>query len=103
MRRYGHDDDASRLAKKFVGLVTRDFERTGTIVEKYDVERGASDVAGGIRFGYAANQAGFGWTNGVYLELLAGLEAGRTVAPRASAGPRRARKRAAVPVATGAP
>jgi alpha,alpha-trehalase len=73
LRRYGHDEEASRLARKFIGLVTSEFERTGTIVEKYDVERGASDVAPGIRFGYAANQVGFGWTNGVYLELLAGL------------------------------
>ena len=81
LRRYGHGEDAARLARKFVGLVTREFERTGTIVEKYDVGRGASDVATGIRFGYTANQVGFGWTNGVYLELLAGLEAARSAAP----------------------
>ena len=49
--------------------MTREFERSGTIVEKYDVRRGASDVAGDIRFGYRENQVGFGWTNGVYLEL----------------------------------
>jgi alpha,alpha-trehalase len=74
LRATGHADDAARLARKFVALVTREFERSGTIVEKYDVRRGASDVAGDIRFGYSANQVGFGWTNGVYLELLAGLE-----------------------------
>jgi alpha,alpha-trehalase len=77
LRRYAHSEDAARLARKFVALVTAEFERSGTIVEKYDVRRGASDVAGDIRFGYAANQVGFGWTNGVYLELLAGLEAAR--------------------------
>ena len=43
------------------------------------MRRGASDVAGDIRFGYRENQVGFGWTNGVYLELLAGL----TRAPKA--------------------
>ena len=75
LRRYGHEQDASRIARKWVALVTREFERSGTIVEKYDVVRGASDVAGDIRFGYAENQVGFGWTNGVYLELLAGLQA----------------------------
>jgi alpha,alpha-trehalase len=75
LRRYGHEQDASRIARKFIALVTREFERSGTIVEKYDVVRGASDVAGDIRFGYAENQVGFGWTNGVYLELLAGLRA----------------------------
>jgi len=81
LRRYGHDEDASRLARRFVALVTREFERTGTIVEKYDVVRGASDVAPGIRYGYAANQVGFGWTNAVYLELLAGLRAAPAVVP----------------------
>jgi neutral trehalase len=30
-----------------------------------------SEVEGSIRYGYAANQVGFGWTNGVFLELLA--------------------------------
>ena len=35
-------------------------------MEKYDVERRESDVAADIRFGYAANQVGFGWTNGVF-------------------------------------
>jgi len=33
-----------------------------------------SDVEAGIKFGYAANQIGFGWTNAAYLDLLAGLE-----------------------------
>ncbi len=46
------------------------------------MQRGASDVAPGIRFGYAGNQVGFGWTNGVYLELLAGLQAAPAVVPR---------------------
>jgi alpha,alpha-trehalase len=40
-------------------------------VEKYDVRRRESDVEAGIKFGYSANQVGFGWTNGVVLELLA--------------------------------
>ena len=81
LRRYGHTDDADRVARKFIAMVTREFERSGTIVEKYDVRRGASDVAGDIRFGYRENQVGFGWTNGVYLELLAGFT-------RASQAPR---------------
>ena len=83
LRRTGHLDDAGRLARKFIALVTRDFERTGTIVEKYDVRRGGSDVAGDIRFGYSQNQVGFGWTNGAYLELLAGL---RLDSPAVDAG-----------------
>ena len=74
LRRYGFDDDADRLARKFLALVTTDFEKRGTIVEKYDVQRGGSDVEAGIKFGYSANQVGFGWTNAAYLDLLSGLE-----------------------------
>jgi alpha,alpha-trehalase len=71
LRRYGFDADADRIAGKFVGLVTKEFEEHGTIVEKYDVRRRESDVEAGIKFGYAANQIGFGWTNGTVVQLLA--------------------------------
>jgi alpha,alpha-trehalase len=73
LRRYGFHDDADRIAAKFVGLVSKEFDEHGTIVEKYDVRRRESDVAADIKFGYSANQIGFGWTNGAVLELLAGL------------------------------
>ena len=79
LRRYGFDEDADRLTRKFVSLVTKDFEEHGVIVEKYDVKRRHSDVAAGIRFGYSANQVGFGWTNAAFVELLADL--GRNPAP----------------------
>jgi alpha,alpha-trehalase len=75
LRRYGFEADAARISRKFVALVTKEFEEHGVIVEKYDVRRRESDVAADIRFGYSANQIGFGWTNGTVLELLAGLEA----------------------------
>ena len=52
-------------------MVVEDFERRGTIVEKYDVDRRSSQVEQGIRYGYSENQVGFGWTNGVFLELAA--------------------------------
>ena len=74
LRRYGYDVDASRVSRKFLALVTKEFEEHGTIKEKYDVQRRESDVEAGIKFGYAANQIGFGWTNAAYLDLLAGLE-----------------------------
>jgi alpha,alpha-trehalase len=73
LRRYGYDEEADRVAAKFLALVTKEFQEHGTIVEKYDVRRRESDVAAGIQFGYSANQIGFGWTNAVFLELLAGL------------------------------
>jgi alpha,alpha-trehalase len=75
LRRSGYGEDADRLARKFVALVAKEFGEHGTIVEKYDVVRCESDVEAGIRFGYAGNQVGFGWTNGAFLELLAGLPA----------------------------
>jgi alpha,alpha-trehalase len=73
LRRYGFDEDADRLAAKFITLVTKEFDEHGGILEKYDVRRRESDVSSGIRFGYNSNEIGFGWTNAVVLELLAGL------------------------------
>jgi alpha,alpha-trehalase len=73
LRRYGFPADAARVARAFLSLLVEDFERRGTLVEKYDVERRTSDLGGGPAFGYTSNEAGFGWTNGVALELLRGL------------------------------
>jgi alpha,alpha-trehalase len=73
LRRSGDRADADRIARAFLSMLVEDFERRGTLVEKYDVERRSSDVAGALAYGYASNEIGFGWTNGVALELLAGL------------------------------
>jgi alpha,alpha-trehalase len=73
LRRYGFEADAARLSRKFIAVVTKEFEEHGGIMEKYDVRRRESDVAKDIRFGYSSNEVGFGWTNAVVLELLAGL------------------------------
>jgi neutral trehalase len=73
LRRYGYAEDADRVAGKFISLVAKEFQEHGTIVEKYDLRRLESGVAAGIQFGYSANQIGFGWTNAVFLELLAGM------------------------------
>lgn len=73
LRRYGYDRAADRLARRFIALVTKEYAEHGVILEKYDLRRRESDVAQGIRFGYSSNEAGFGWTNAVYLELLEGL------------------------------
>jgi alpha,alpha-trehalase len=77
LARQGFRHDAERVARAFLTMVVEDFERRGTLVEKYDVERRTSQVEAAIRFGYAENQVGFGWTNGVVLELLATLFPGR--------------------------
>jgi alpha,alpha-trehalase len=73
LRRYGFDADADRIARAWLTMLAEDLERRGTLVEKYDVERRASDVTGQLAFGYQSNEIGFGWTNGVALELLADL------------------------------
>jgi alpha,alpha-trehalase len=92
LRRYGYHEDADRLATKFIALVTKEFEEHHAILEKYDVRRLESDVSAGIRFGYASNEIGFGWTNGVVLELLSEIRA-RQRAARHEGG--RARDRTA--------
>jgi len=68
--RYGYRTEGDRIAAKFLQMVIQEFERTGAIVEKYDVERCSSNVSEEICFGYSSNEVGFGWTNGVVLELL---------------------------------
>jgi alpha,alpha-trehalase len=68
LNRYGYQQDASRLACKFMNLINQDFRRTQTIVEKYDMRRCSSTITQ-IHYGYSSNEIGFGWTNGVYLFL----------------------------------
>ncbi|HVU51789.1 MAG TPA: trehalase family glycosidase [Polyangia bacterium] len=73
LRRYGLDADADRVAIAFLGTVLAEFVARGAIFEKYDVERRASNVTPGLRYGYLSNEIGFGWTNGVFVALEAGL------------------------------
>lgn len=73
LHRYGYHEAADRISRKFIKMVAQEFERSGTIVEKYDVNRCSGDVSDEIFFGYSSNEIGFGWTNGVVLELMASL------------------------------
>lgn len=73
--RYGYRESARAVASGFVGMVEAEYRRTGTIVEKYDVEKASGEVSEGIAFGYSSNEIGFGWTNAVYLRLKEFLEA----------------------------
>jgi alpha,alpha-trehalase len=56
--------------------VLKDFVEHNTIVEKYDVEARTSSLGAGLRFGYASNEIGFGWTNAAFTELYARLPEG---------------------------
>jgi alpha,alpha-trehalase len=68
LRRYGYTADADRISYEFLSTVAENFRREGTIREKYDVVTRSSEAH--VSAGYQANVVGFGWTNGVFLELL---------------------------------
>jgi alpha,alpha-trehalase len=87
LRRYGHNVEADRVSTKFLSTVLENFERDKTIREKYNVVTRSSET--NVKVGYAANVIGFGWTNGVFLELLHALppdnitHLGRAIPPAA--------------------
>jgi len=68
LRHYGNNSDADRIAAKSLSMVLKTFRREGTIREKYNVVTGSSDAV--VVAGYQTNVTGFGWTNGVFLQLL---------------------------------
>lgn len=68
MRRYGFNTDADRVSLKFLSMVMENFQRDGTIREKYDAVKRSSETQ--VTAGYHMNIVGFGWTNGVFLALL---------------------------------
>lgn len=61
LERYGHDELAREIATRWVDHARVVYERTGRLVEKYDVT--ATGRTGGG--GEYQLQDGFGWTNGV--------------------------------------
>ena len=68
IRRYGFNEDANRLSYEFLSTVADNFRRDGTIREKYNAVTRSSETA--VTAGYHINIVGFGWTNGVFLNLL---------------------------------
>jgi alpha,alpha-trehalase len=67
LARYGYNEDADRIARKFMETVHNGYEHDGTIREKYNMDTSSSHVE--VTTGYKTNVVGFGWTNGVYLEM----------------------------------
>lgn len=65
--RYGYTQDALQVAKSFRKTVENGYREDQTIREKYNVESGTSSVV--VSAGYKQNVVGFGWTNGVYLQM----------------------------------
>jgi alpha,alpha-trehalase len=67
LAQYGFSSDASRAANEFSQTVLQNFLRDGTIREKYNVVSGSANID--VAAGYKSNAVGFGWTNGVYLQM----------------------------------
>jgi alpha,alpha-trehalase len=67
LAQYGFKDDADRIASKFNATVLQNFLLDNTIREKYNVVEGSANIA--VATGYKSNVVGFGWTNGVYLQM----------------------------------
>jgi alpha,alpha-trehalase len=70
LRRYGYTTEADRISEKFLSLISDEYRKLGTIVEKYDVVRRATNTFMDVKFGYHSNETGFGWTNAVFTALL---------------------------------
>ena len=73
LRRYGFNKEADRVSYKFLSNIAENFLRDGTIREKYNAVTRSSETK--VTAGYHMNIVGFGWTNGVFLELLYDLPA----------------------------
>lgn len=59
--RYGYNEDAGRIARKYVQLVTRNFETTGNLWEKYNIEDGSVNTINEYDM-----PAFLGWTAGTF-------------------------------------
>ncbi len=67
LRKYGHDELAREIAKRWLAGGRKVYANTGKVVEKYNVVD-TTIIAGG---GEYPNQDGFGWSNGVFARLIA--------------------------------
>jgi alpha,alpha-trehalase len=69
LRRYGQSALAGEIATRWIQTNVAYYQRTGKLVEKYDVDAKAGSTAAGG--GEYPLQDGFGWTNGVLRTLMA--------------------------------
>ncbi len=70
LQRYGHDDLAMEIARRWVYVNEKVYRDTGKMMEKYNVQD-TTLLSGG---GEYPTQDGFGWSNGVALGFKALLE-----------------------------
>lgn len=62
---YGFREDAKKLAKKWLEMNRKVFEKTGKFWEKYNVVKGNVGKEGRYPI-----QTGFGWTNAIFVKLV---------------------------------
>ncbi|KAA8385952.1 alpha,alpha-trehalase TreF [Acetobacter sp. DmW_136] len=67
---YGYEDLARTIATKWMARVIGTYEKSGVLMEKYDVVSTSISPVGGKGGGEYPNQIGFGWTNGTLLGLM---------------------------------
>lgn len=66
LENYGQKATAKDIAERWIRLNVQVYERTGKLMEKYNVENTRLEAGGGEYSG----QDGFGWTNGVLMKLI---------------------------------
>ena len=67
LTQYGFTAPAQRIAQNFSATILQNFLLDSTMREKYNVVSGSANFQ--VAAGYKANVVGFGWTNGVYLQM----------------------------------
>jgi alpha,alpha-trehalase len=65
LRNYGQNKLAAKIARRWLATVTDNYDKTGKLLEKYDVVDRRPGGGGEYPL-----QDGFGWTNGVTIALL---------------------------------
>nr|WP_244184611.1 alpha,alpha-trehalase TreF [Komagataeibacter europaeus] len=70
LNQYGYDALASDIAARWMGRVIGTYEKSGVLLEKYDVVNPFISPKGGKGGGEYPMQIGFGWTNGTLLGLM---------------------------------
>ncbi|MFT8794613.1 MAG: alpha,alpha-trehalase TreF [Acetobacter orientalis] len=70
LEQYGHDTLAAEIGRRWMDRVIGTFEKSGVLLEKYDVVAKQISATGGKGGGEYPMQIGFGWTNGTLLGLM---------------------------------
>ncbi|WP_233581861.1 MULTISPECIES: alpha,alpha-trehalase TreF [unclassified Asaia] len=70
LNNYGATDLAETIARRWMARVIGTYEKSGVLLEKYDVDSPTISATGGKGGGEYPMQIGFGWTNGTLLGLM---------------------------------